>query len=640
MEKTLHSVVNGVALVVCAVSFLLSAFAVNAADGCSVLNGDFEAIDANGHVVDWAYDPSYYSVDQSGGRNGTKALMFSSGRNAGSPLLQRVKVVQGVRYRFGAWVRTEGLEGKGFCARVCLLWEDEFGRFIDGAYNTPHISGTTDGWKKCEGIAPKAPAKAAWVTVRPEVVGPAKGKAWFDDVFYEPFDTKPVSALFTSAYRGEQGEGFVTLAAALNIVDPNVDTSGRRHIFSYMAADGTRKTVLATQTSSAWASVDVPVADLAMGEQAIEFALMDAKGKTLGSVSCPFTRTKSEHRRRVTFDRIGRTIVDGKPFFPLGMYWSVSKPYHPYQLPVIDTNSILTYAKGPFNCVMPYKPPTREQLDICNAHGIKVIYPSYDRKTIATFKEHPALLAWYVNDEKGIEHLPDLTRRYLAVKESDPDHPAWMCVYQYAQIRDLMPTFDCMGVDPYPIPSGEIGMGYTWAKTAHEGTMGMRPLWYVPQAFDWASFRTDGKGRMPTRDEMRNMAWQGIAGGANGLVFYSYTYLMKSPTTPFDKGFADVCAVAQEVRNLFPVLLSDGTPPIFAVKDDNLAVRTWCKGGKLYLLAVNRTCDELKGTVMLREDFTNAKAIMGEGFMKAEGRVLSFAFKPIGVTMLELDGKN
>ena len=145
---------------------------------------------------------------------------------------------------------------------------------------------------------------------------------------------------------------------------------------------------------------------------------------------------------------------------------------------------------------------------------------------------------------------------------------------------------------------------------------------------------------MPTRDEMRNMAWQGIAGGANGLVFYSYTYLMKSPTTPFDKGFADVCAVAQEVRNLFPVLLSDGTPPIFAVKDDNLAVRTWCKGGKLYLLAVNRTCDELKGTVMLREDFTNAKAIMGEGFMKAEGRVLSFAFKPIGVTMLELDGKN
>ena len=605
-----------------------------------LLNGDFEKVDASGHVADWTYDTAYYSVDQSGGRNGTKALMFSCGRNAGSPLLQRVKVAHGIRYRFGAWVRTEGLEGSGFCARVCLLWEDEFGRFIDGAYNTPHISGTTDGWRKCEGVAPKAPAKAAWVTVRPEVVGPAKGKAWFDDVFYAPFDTKPVSALYTSAYRGEQGEGAVTLAAALNIVDPNIDTSSQRYIFSYTAADGTRKTVPAAQTSSAWASVDLPVVDLAMGGQELEFTLMDARGKTLGNVSCPFTRTETERRRRVTFDRMGRTIVDGKPFFPLGMYWSVSKPYHPYQLPVIDTNSILAFAKGPFNCVMPYKQPTREQMDICQANGIKVIYPSYDRKTIAAFKGHSALLAWYVNDERGIEHLPDLTRRYQAVKEGDPDHPAWMCVYQYAQMRDLVPTFDCMGVDPYPIPSGEISMVYDWASTAHGGAMGVRPLWQVPQAFDWASFRKDGKGRMPTREEMRNMTWQGIAGGANGIIFYSYTYLMKSPTTPFEKGFADVCAVAQEVRDLFPVLLSDGKAPRFKSSDLSLAVRTWRKGGKFYLLAVNRTREELKGTVTLHEDFTNVKAIMGEGFTKADGRVLSFALKPIGVTLLELDGTN
>jgi len=622
---------------------LLSALLCGAAaDGYAhtLLNGSFESVDANGHVMDWTYDPACYSVDSSGGRNGTKALMFSSGRNAGSPLLQRVRVAHGIRYRFGAWVRTEGLEGSGFCARVCLLWEDEYGRFISGAFDTPHIKGTTDGWRKCEGVAPKAPANATWVTVRPEVVGPAKGKAWFDDVFYEPFDKDPVAALYTSAYRGEQAEGAVTFAAALNIIDPNADTAGRRHLFSYAAADGTRKSVPATQTSPAWASVDVPVLDLAMGCQKLEFTLMDANGKALGKASCPFTRTERTRRRKVTFDRIGRTLVDGKPFFPLGMYWSVAKPYHGYQLPVIDADTIKTFVKGPFNCVMPYMQPTRGQMDICHANGVKVIYPSSSKDTVAAFREHPALLAWYVNDEKGIDHLKELTMRQRTVQENDPDHPTWMCVYQYGQIRDLMPTFDCMGVDPYPIPSSDIGMVYDWASTAHGGAMGMRPLWQVPQAFDWASFRKDGKGRMPTREEMRNMTWQGIAGGANGLIFYSYTYLMKSPTTPFEKAFADVCAVAQEVKSLVPVLLSDGTPPPYRSSSLSLAVRTWRKGGKICLLAVNRTREDLKGTVTLGEDFANAKPIMGQGFTKADGRVLSFALNPIDLTMLELEAKD
>ena len=622
---------------VAAIGFALLGGAALGGSAHTVLNGDFETVDAKGRATDWTYDAKYYSIDPSGGYNGTKAIMFSSAGYAGSPLLQRVRVVHGVRYRFGAWIRTEGLEGKGFCARLCLLWEDEFGQFIDGFYGTPHIRGTTDGWRKCEVIVPEAPAKAAWVTVRPEVVGPAKGKAWFDDVFYEPFDTKPVSALYNSAYRDEQADGVVTFAAALNVVDQDVSISARRHIFSYVAADGTHKAVPASRTSPSWASLDIPVSDLAMGGQTVMFSLLGADGKSLGRVSCPFTRTKTKRNRRVTFDRMGRTIVDGKPFFPLGMFWSVSKPYHNYQLPVIDTNSILTYAKAPFNCVMPYRRPTFEQMDICQAHGIKVIIQSYNENTIRTFRNHPALLAWYVNEEKGIAHLPDLTRRYITVKKTDPDHPAWTCVYQYAQIRELMPTFDCIGVDPYPIPSGNIGSAYKWAKTACEGTMGMKPLWQVPQAFDWATFG-DAKGRMPTREEMRNMTWQGIAGGANGLIYYSYTYLMKSPTTSFEKGFADVCAVAQEVRDFVPILLSDGMPPSFKVRDDRLAVRTWRQGAKLYLLAVNRNHEDLEGTVVLQARVSKIRPLFGEGFMKADGRTLSFHMKPIGQTLLELDG--
>ena len=71
----------------------------------------------------------------------------------------------------------------------------------------------------------------------------------------------------------------------------------------------------------------------------------------------------------------------------------------------------------------------------------------------------------------------------------------------------------------------------------------------------------------------------------------------------------------------------------------SLAVRTWRKGGKIYLLAVNRTREDLKGTATLGEDFANAKPIMGQGFTKADGRVLSFALNPIDLTMLEIEAK-
>jgi len=101
-----------------------------------------------------------------------------------------------------------------------------------------------------------------------------------------------------------------------------------------------------------------------------------------------------------------------------------------------------------------------------------------------------------------------------------------------------------------------------------------------------------------------------------------------------------VCAVAREVRDLVPILLSDGTPPSFEVRDERLAVRTWRQGSKRYLLAVNRSREELEGTVVLRKKASGVRPLLGDGFLKAEDRVLFFAMKPIGVTFLELDGRN
>lgn len=71
---------------------------------------------------------------------------------------------------------------------------------------------------------------------------------------------------------------------------------------------------------------------------------MSAGGKLLGGGSCEFTRTEKTDLPKVYVDRKGRTIVDGKPVFPLGMY--VDKPLKGERLPPVvrcDWNGSVSY---------------------------------------------------------------------------------------------------------------------------------------------------------------------------------------------------------------------------------------------------------------------------------------------------------
>ena len=639
--------------------FAIACLAASFAFGGELLNGGFESLSADGRAIDWAYDSRAFEVDRGGGRNGTVALKYVG--KGGAPILQRVRVEPDTRYRFGAWMRTEAMEGKGFGARICLLWEDSYGQHLGGYFKTPHIKGTTNEWVRCEGGPAVAPKGAMWATVRPEVVPPITGQAWFDDVFFEPYDKEAVAGLHSSAYRDEQASGAVTFAAALR---PTGDAASAKGLFSFMGSDGKWHERPADETAPTCAKMTIPVAYLPMGKSTVSFRLLSGDGgKEVGVASIEFERVVAERPRRVAFDRLGRAIVDGKPFFPLGAYWSVTKPYHRFKLPKIDAESIAEYAKGPFNCVMPYEMPTEEQMDLCHRHGIKVIYAIITRfggknwdptgkdaarrhspdavKVVEKFKNHPALLAWYVNDERSVMEMPSLIGRFRTVKELDPDHPAWTVLYQIEELREYMGTFDVMGTDPYPIGHYPISTAWKWADAARRSTMGIRPLWQVPQIFDWAAFhKTPEKtDRMPTRDEMANMFWQQIAAGANGLLGYSYTYMMRSPTTPFDKAFNDVCSAMQTVRDQFDVLLSDGTPPKFSLHSGDVVARTWRQGSKVYLLTVNTSRNKAMARVTLNGIgvFGAIRTRMGNGDVRRGGRDIVFTLPPIGFTLVEID---
>ncbi len=626
-----------------------------AGDGL-VVNGGFNQC-KNGRTVGWNEVAPRYVFRDGEGRSGTRALCY----NNDDPKFytfpgQSIQLKPGKVYEFEVWARTENLKGSGSGATICIEWTRN-GKWMGGEY-AHGVRGTKD-WTRVSGVTPRIPEGATGFVVHPYVRKGMTGKAWFDDLAVREYVPKPVEALYSTAYRNVAADGDVTFKAALNLDKDAL--AGQAIWFRFTDAAGKPCRVQADTFTHETATLKRSVASLAKGAQTVTAELCRADGTRVGQSELTFTRVDTLPKRSVWIDRLGRTIVDGRPFFPLGMYWSG-----------INTNKLEFFAKSAFNCIMPYGAPnSKAALDFCHSRGIKVIYsvkdayfgshwcPSsirseadevtYVTDRVTRFKDHPAVLAWYLNDEMPLTMLPRLVARRDLLEKLDPDHPTWVVLYQYSQIRDYMQSFDVIGTDPYPIPTRPALMATTWTRATAAATMGCKPLWQVPQAFDWGVGKKDpverAKFRPPTETELRSMSWQCIANGANGLVLYSFFDLQK-PTVnvPFEVRWAECCRVAEEIRRFFPVFLSDekaDTPPVQGLCDaetvgETVSVRSWWKDGEAWVLIVNGGDKPVTASVKLNGAFEKASAAFGTAGALKGTDTLTVSLAPLQQSFMRL----
>jgi len=321
------------------------------------------------------------------------------------------------------------------------------------------------------------------------------------------------------------------------------------------------------------------------------------------------------------------------------------------------------YAKGPFNCLMPYGSPTTNQMDACHARGLKVIYSIKDyysgtrwapahmkteadevaeiQRRVALHGKHPALLAWYINDELPLAMVDRLAARQRLMEKLDPDHPTWVVLYQHDQVDAYLPTFDVIGTDPYPLPDKPVGTALLWTRNTRDLSFGTRAMWQVPQVFDWGAYRKGEareKTRAPTLAEMRAMAWQCVAAGANGLVFYSFFDLFKMhDRDPFERRWADVCAMGEELKRYIPVMLSiEPLPQLTCKAPASVETRAWCVGSQLYLLAVNGDTAAADAEVSIAGGFSELHAEFGQAPKVLDGGRLAFRLDPLDPVMVRV----
>ena len=592
-----------------------------------VSNGGFETVE-NGKAKGWTL-PAYYSCAPGMGRNGTAAIAYSfvTNRPYLAPVAQPLKLEPFETYRVSCWVRTEGVKPpKGEPGtKIGVEWKEANGR-SHGTYSKS-ITGTTD-WKQISFITPQVPEglKSCRVQVYTGY-GKTPGKAWFDDVTIEKMRLPPISGLYADAYRGALAEGDdLLLKAQLAIPRARLTNGLVRVTLRYVGTDGKMRERAPDSLEPNQAAFNMHASDLQAGEQMVRCTVA-TNGTVAGEASCRIVKAAAAPKWRVRFDRLGRTLVEGKLFFPLGMYMGT-----------VTETELAVYGEGAFNCLMPYKEPSREMLDLCEQKGLRVIYPlkevychtgwarmrkirnladeeAYVTRRVEDYKNHPAILAWYLNDEFGPEYADILAKRRALFERLDPDHPTWNCLYQVNQLNLYMDSIDCIGVDPYPVARRPISQANDWTILTRRNTFGVRPIWMIPQAMDWRWFKSGNKkrDRMPTEAEMRSMTWQMIASGANGLIYYAFHQMRRNSGKDFPAYWAAVKSVAADVARFADVLVSDPGPDAKAnLPPHQMPVRTWRKGDVVFVLAVNATDKPVEAELSLPATCSGAEAVFGE----------------------------
>jgi hypothetical protein len=437
-----------------------------------------------------------------------------------------------------------------------------------------------------------------------------------------------------------------------------------------LSCRGQGKATLARQRlRGTQAAIDAPVRPLPAGALTLTATLKGADGAAVATREWPLRKLTPDEvgKLSVYIDEHNNAIVDGKPFFPLGFYGSGS------------ASQAAEIADSPFNCLLDYgtnRKPKAEMLaylDMLDEKGLKLVYCLNDVYPTATYyegqswegvegneaiaeavvkayRDHPALLAWYLNDERPKSMAPAMREYYERIRHADPNHPCYIVLCNMAELSYFVDTTDVMGVDPYPIPQSPATRVSDWMEWANAATRGHMPTWLVPQAFAWYQHHPAGSdraripteedlrtGRAPTYEEARCMTYLALAHGAKGLIYWCYYNMRVLPQ--YEEMWGWMKRIGEEVKTLSPVLLSPEDLGPVASDPSPITIHTKLKRctGRLYLIAVNAASEPCEVTFELARKLPREVGVMFEGrAVSAQGRRLTDQFKPLEVHVYDL----
>lgn len=554
-----------------------------------------------------------FKIMRSAGTNGTSAMYYERTDPKSCPfLLIPVKLRSDQVYRISFQVRLADIKRHGALSRgeFSAVFYYKNNKYYGGGYSKNKFDLKSEDWQTVsfkfqpsEGFDTSEivlymmrdyTGKIWWDNLRVEVAGSLTGTIYDLAPKNLQFDDKSKIAFGAALYAKPKPQNTAILVSAGNT------------------------TKLIKKKNGIYAGA---LGKLPYGKIKVEAYLLDLDKKNiLDKKTFNFFHTENNIKPKgySHFDKYGRAIVGGKPFMPIGMFGHALTEKQIKRLADNNFNFFMSYwsvgmtPEGKFL----HNKNTYKNLDACmdlyKKYGVKLLFSIMNqrksckyfrtdklegvvgvhnviRAVVNRYKNHPALLGWYISDENPREEVPLLRKMRETVCGIDPNHFTVTLTYEVNNFPFFASTGDVLCPDAYPIVKSRPKQSMTKiTKTMASAAQLKMPLWFAPQAFNYGLEKTKPgepnykEYRWPTSDEIFAMTLAGAIHGAKGFMYYSHSFIFKyadrfEPGSA-KKAFKSLAAAVKKLKQLEPFILSIKAVPQVKIESTSsgiIEVKGW-----------------------------------------------------------------
>ena len=392
-----------------------------------------------------------------------------------------------------------------------------------------------------------------------------------------------------------------------------------------VAVDGAIRTDVVSRGVNGGVELTIPcgVRPWSDGLHWLNVSAKDKRGCVTDAKKCFFVGD-SPQTPLVTLRDDGMTLIDGKPFFPIGIYDVCKRDFNAYNW---DRGVSDLKAAG-FNLLHSYGSSRDPEFHAAaNKYNMMMWMQAYspDKDIVDMFRHYPWILAWYLGDDTTMNTpISKFWDRDDNIRAVDPTRLTTQADVYLPGFDMYAPATDNFLPEIYPVGGSDqkrdrccVAKVISTVRAcvesqARDQSRRRHSIWPIIQQFKGWGWR-----RFPTSDEFYGMSLAAIVAGAQGITFYTYGGLYNEKMNTFNQGMTSSEKVwvattncTRRIASLIPVLVERTTiqpsaPVILSGPEkDNLdgasiTILYKVKDGVKYLFAVNSADSEVKACFSL-----------------------------------------